>query len=152
MKRARPPATTAPEARPPEEKRAGGEPKIVLGTSGWSFKDWVGPFYPAGTERAHMLGYYLREFPAVEVNSTYYRIPHWRTFEAIAKKTPPGFEIVVKTHHDMTHLRSREPGLYQEFERSILPLREAGKLTGILAQFPYGFRRTPQNQIGRAHV
>lgn len=122
------------------------EPKIVLGTSGWSFKDWVGPFYPPGTERARMLDYYVREFPAVEVNSTYYRIPHWRTFEAIAKKTPPGFEIVVKAHHDMTHLRSRESDLYRDFDRSVRPLREAGKLTGILAQFPYGFRRTRENE------
>jgi uncharacterized protein YecE (DUF72 family) len=93
-----------------------------------------------------MLDFYVREFPAVEVNSTYYRIPHWRTFEAIAKKTPPDFQIVVKTHHDMTHLRSREPGLYLDFERSIRPLRDAGKLNGILAQFPYGFRRTPDNE------
>lgn len=138
-----PPAPAKPS---PEGKRAGDEPKIVLGTSGWSFKDWVGAFYPLGTERAHMLDYYVREFPAVEVNSTYYRIPHWRTFEAIAKKTPPRFEIVVKTHHDITHLRSREPQLYADFERSIRPLREAGKLTGILAQFPYGFRRTFENQ------
>lgn len=120
--------------------------KIVLGTSGWSFKDWVGPFYPPGIERADMLDYYVHEFPAVEVNSTYYRIPHWRTFEAIEKKTPPGFEFVVKTHHDITHLQSRDPQLYRDFERSIRPLREAGKLTGILAQFPYGFRRTPEHQ------
>jgi uncharacterized protein YecE (DUF72 family) len=132
--------------RTPEGNRAGDEPKIVLGTSGWSFKDWVGTFYPQGTERAHMLGHYVKEFPAVEVNSTYYRIPHWRTFEAIAKKTPPRFEIVVKTHHDITHRRSREPQLYSDFERSIRPLREAGKLTGILAQFPYGFRRTFENE------
>jgi len=132
--------------RMPEGKRAGDEPKIVLGTSGWSFKDWVGPFYPPGTGRSHMLDLYVREFSAVEVNSTYYRIPHWRTFEAIAKKTPPGFELVVKTHHDMTHLRSREPQLYADFERALEPLRAAGKLTGILAQFPYGFRRTRENE------
>jgi len=120
--------------------------KIVLGTSGWSFPDWVGPFYPPGTERGNMLDLYVREFPAVEVNSTYYRIPHWRTFEAIEKKTPPGFEFVVKTHHDVTHLQSRDPQLYRDFDRSIRPLREAGKLTGILAQFPYAFRRTPDNE------
>lgn len=130
----------------PEGNSAGGEPKIVLGTSGWSFRDWVGPFYAPGTRRADMLDLYVREFAAVEVNSTYYRIPHWRTFEAIAKKTPPRFELVVKAHHDMTHLRSRDPDLYREFERSIAPLRLAGKLTGILAQFPYGFRRTPDNE------
>ncbi len=130
----------------PAPPSAGEKPKIVLGTSGWSFKDWVGPFYPTGTDRAQMLDFYAREFLSVEVNSTYYRIPHPRTFEAIQKKTPPGFEFVVKTHHDMTHMQSRDPQLYRDFARSILPLREAGKLTGILAQFPYAFRRTPENQ------
>lgn len=141
----KPPDTPADRDRP-EEQRAETKPKIVLGTSGWSYKDWVGPFYPPGTGRSHMLDYYVREFPAVEVNSTYYRIPHWRTFEAIEKKTPPGFEFVVKTHHDVTHLRSRDPQLYRDFERSIRPLREAGKLDGILAQFPYAFRRTRENE------
>jgi len=119
---------------------------ILLGTSGWSYKDWVGPFYPHGTDRSHMLDYYVHQFPAVEVNSTYYRIPHPRTFEAIVRKAPPGFEFVVKTHHDVTHLQSRDPQLYRDFARSIEPLREAGKLTGILAQFPYAFRRTHENE------
>lgn len=141
----KPPDIPADRGRP-EEQHAGTKPKIVLGTSGWSFKDWVGRFYPQGIERAQMLDYYVHEFPAVEVNSTYYRIPHWRTFEAIEKKTPAGFEFVVKTHHDMTHLGSRDPQLYRDFERSIRPLFEAGKLEGILAQFPYGFRRTPANE------
>jgi uncharacterized protein YecE (DUF72 family) len=129
-------------------RRVGPKPPstILIGTSGWSFRDWIGPFYPPGTDRAQMLDYYARQFPAVEVNSTYYRIPHPRTFEAIQKKTPPGFEFVVKAHHDMTHMRSRDPQLYRDFARSILPLRESGKLTGILAQFPYAFRRTPENE------
>jgi uncharacterized protein YecE (DUF72 family) len=120
--------------------------KIVLGTSGWSFRDWIGPFYPHGTDRSHMLDLYAREFAAVEVNSTYYRIPHPRSFEAIEKKTPPGFEFVVKAHHDMTHLQTDDPEVYRDFTRAIRPLEEAGKLTGILAQFPYSFRRTPENE------
>ena len=119
--------------------------KILLGTSGWSFQDWIGRYYPPGTERSQMLDFYAREFPAVEVNSTYYRIPPARTFEAIQRKTPPGFEFVVKAHHDMTHLQARDPQLYHDFAESIRPLREAEKLSGILAQFPYAFRRSHQN-------
>jgi uncharacterized protein YecE (DUF72 family) len=122
------------------------KPSIVLGTSGWSFRDWIGPFYPLGTERTRMLDFYAHEFRAVEVNSTYYRIPHPRTFESIEKKTPPGFEFVVKTHHDMTHRQTHDPDIYRDFNRAILPLLETGKLTGILAQFPYAFRRTPENE------
>jgi uncharacterized protein YecE (DUF72 family) len=122
------------------------KPSIVLGTSGWSFRDWIGPFYPIGTERTRMLDFYAHEFHAVEVNSTYYRIPHPRSFEAIERKTPPGFEFVVKTHHDMTHRQTNDAEVYRDFTRAIRPLLETGKLTGILAQFPYAFRRTPDNE------
>ena len=119
---------------------------ILIGTSGYSFPDWVGPFYPSGTDRACMLDYYAREFPAVEVNATYYRIPPPSTLAAMERKTPPGFEFVVKAHHDMTHERSLDPDMFRAFHRAIEPVRAAGKLHGLLAQFPYAFRRTPENE------
>jgi len=119
---------------------------ILIGTSGYSFPDWVGPFYPPGTERGKMLDHYVRHFPTVEVNATYYRIPPPSTLHAMERKTPPGFEFVVKAHHDMTHERSLDPELYRSFERSVDPLLAAGKLSGILAQFPYAFRRTRENE------
>jgi uncharacterized protein YecE (DUF72 family) len=119
---------------------------ILIGTSGYSFPDWVGPFYPPGTARGKMLDHYVRHFPAVEVNSTYYRIPPPSTLHAMERKTPPEFEFVVKAHHDMTHKQSLEPDLYEAFARSVDPLQEAGKLSGVLAQFPYAFRRTRENE------
>ncbi|HEX7078638.1 MAG TPA: DUF72 domain-containing protein, partial [Candidatus Eisenbacteria bacterium] len=120
--------------------------KILVGTSGYSFPDWVGPFYPPGTDRPHMLDFYVRHFPAVEVNATYYRIPPPSTLQAMERKTPAGFEFVVKAHHDMTHERSLDADLYRSFARALDPLRAAGKLNGILAQFPYAFRRTRENE------
>ena len=71
---------------------------ILIGTSGYSFPDWVGNFYPLHIERSRMLDFYAKQFPAVEVNSTYYRIPPPSTMHAMERKTPPGFEFVVKTH------------------------------------------------------
>ena len=68
------------------------------------------------------------------------------TLQAMERKTPPRFEFVVKAHHDMTHERSLDPELYRSFERSVDPLLAAGKLSGILAQFPYAFRRTRENE------
>ncbi|HEU4725280.1 MAG TPA: DUF72 domain-containing protein [Candidatus Eisenbacteria bacterium] len=121
-------------------------PPILIGTSGYSFPDWVGLFYPAGIDRGKMLEFYSREFPAVEVNATYYRIPPPATLRAMERKTPPAFEFVVKTHHDMTHLRSLEPELYAAFARAVEPLLAAGKLQGLIAQFPYSFHRTPENE------
>jgi uncharacterized protein YecE (DUF72 family) len=119
---------------------------ILIGTSGYSFPDWVGPFYPPGTDRARMLDHYAREFPAVEVNATYYRIPPPSTLASMERKTPPGFEFVVKAHHDMTHERTLDPDMFRAFHRAIEPVRAAGKLHGLLAQFPYAFRRAPENE------
>ena len=119
---------------------------ILIGTSGYSFPDWVGPFYPAGTEKGKMLDFYVQQFPAVEVNATYYRIPPPSTLHAMERKTPEGFQFVVKAHHDMTHKQSLDAELYATFGRAVDPLRMAGKLNGVLAQFPYAFRRTKENQ------
>ena len=119
---------------------------ILIGTSGYSFLDWIGPFYPPGTEKSQMLQFYARHFPVVEVNATYYRIPPPSTLHAMERKTPDGFEFVVKTHHDMTHVQSLDSELYRVYARSLEPLRLSGKLNGLLAQFPYKFRRTTGNE------
>jgi len=119
---------------------------IVIGTSGYSFPDWVGNFYPLHIERSRMLDFYAKQFPAVEVNATYYRIPPPSTMHAMERKTPPGFEFVVKTHHDMTHKQSLDPELHDSFQRAIAPLEDAGKLSGLLAQFPQGFHRTREHE------
>ena len=64
-----------------------GAPEIVLGTSGFSFADWVGPFYPPGTKRGEMLALYAEKFVAVEINATYYRIPPPSTMESLVAGT-----------------------------------------------------------------
>ncbi len=120
--------------------------RVLVGTSGYSFADWVGPFYPAGTRPSDFLGYYARHFNSVEVNSTYYRIPHPRVLAMMERKTPPGFHFVVKLNHAMTHETSRAPVLYQDFLQVLEPLKAAGKYDGVLAQFPWAFRRTPESE------
>lgn len=120
--------------------------RILIGTSGYSFADWVGPFYPQGMRSGDFLAYYSGQFEAVEVNSTYYRIPHPRVLEQMERKTPPGFRFVVKLNQAMTHELSRDPALYREFLTVLEPLKRAGKYDGLLAQFPWGFKRTPDHQ------
>ena len=112
-----------------------------VGTSGWSFADWVGPFYPPGTKSGDFLGYYARHFGCVEVNATYYRVPTPRTMHLIEQKTPPGFHFIVKLHQSMTHQRTLEEPLVRSFLDCIQPLKDAGKYHGLLAQFPWAFRR-----------
>lgn len=126
--------------KPPEAPRE--ERPVLIGTSGYSFPDWVGPFYPAGTPSNRFLDYYAHHFDTVEVNSTYYRIPPPRTLEQMEKKTPDGFHFVVKLNKGMTHEDSRDPALYRDFKAVLEPLKAAGKYDGLLAQFPWGFRRT----------
>ena len=121
------------------------ERRILVGTSGYSFADWVGPFYPPGMRSGDFLAFYARHFDVVEVNSTYYRIPHPRVIEQMEKKTPAGFRFVVKLNQAMTHEGAREPALYHEFLAAIEPLKQAGKYDGLLAQFPWGFKRTPES-------
>jgi uncharacterized protein YecE (DUF72 family) len=115
---------------------------ILLGTSGYSFPDWVGPFYPSGLERSKMLDYYVRQFKTVEINSTYYRIPPPSTFAAMERKTPPDFEFVVKAHSEMTHKQTRDAEVYDAFQTALEPLRRAKKLSGVLAQFPQSFHHS----------
>ena len=119
---------------------------ILIGTSGFSFPDWVGPFYPPGIERSRMLDYYARQFTTVEVNATYYRIPPPSTMFAMERKTPAGFEFVVKANHEMTHSQSLDAELYRSFHRAIDPLRMAEKLSGVIAQFPYAFKRSESGE------
>lgn len=123
--------------------------KLRIGASGYSFDDWVGPFYPPGTPRSEFLKFYASRFPVVEINATYYRIPPPRTFQGMAQRTPAEFRFVVKANQDMTHHLSREASLYTGYLESIQPLREAGKFDGVLLQFPFGFRNEARN---RAHL
>ena len=118
---------------------------IYIGTSGFSYDDWKGYFYPQDTEKKEMLDYYSRRFPCVEVNSTYYAIPSPFTFTAMVRKTPPDFRFVVKAHKDMTHTDDPVAETFDAFRRAIEPLREQSKFGCVLAQFPWSFRNRPEN-------
>ena len=118
--------------------------RIRIGTSGYSFPDWVGPFYPPGTRSGDFLTWYARHFDIVEINSTYYGIPHPRVLEQMERKTPDHFRFIAKLHRSMTHEPRLVPSSVAEFRAALEPLRAARKLDGLLAQFPWAFRRTPQ--------
>ncbi len=118
---------------------------IIVGTSGYSFDDWVGSFYPRGIRKGDMLKEYTKHFRGVEVNSTYYRIPHPAVLRRMEEKTPSDFEFVIKANQEMTHNQSKDGALYRQFKDAIQPIIDAGKFGGIIAQFPWGFKRTREN-------
>ncbi len=113
---------------------------VRVGTSGYSFEDWRGRFYPTETGKGKMLDYYVRHFPTVEINSTYYRIPPPRVFENMVEKAPEGFDFMVKVPQSFTHHREHMNDDTGTFRKALAPLAESGKLAGCLAQFPYSFK------------
>lgn len=120
---------------------------IKIGTSGFSYKDWRGPFYPERLPDKEMLSFYLQHFSAVEINFTYYRLPGPKVMASMARQVEGRGEFAVKAFGGITHERKFPPDLaiLDGFLYSIRPLKEAGVLSCVLLQFPYAFKCTPQN-------
>jgi uncharacterized protein YecE (DUF72 family) len=78
--------------------------RLFAGASGFSYKPWKGPFYPADLPDAGMLGYYAARLPAVEINNTFYRMPKAKVLEDWAAQTPDGFRFVLKASRKITHI------------------------------------------------
>jgi uncharacterized protein YecE (DUF72 family) len=79
--------------------------QIHVGTQGWNYDAWVGPFYPVGTHQGDFLTIYARAFDTVEVDSTFYAIPPAKTVRGWADRTPKGFTFALKLPQEITHER-----------------------------------------------
>jgi len=79
--------------------------RVLIGTQGWNYAGWVGPFYPEGTRSADMLTRYAEAFPTVEVDSTFYAIPPAKSVRGWAERTPDDFVFSLKLPRDITHDR-----------------------------------------------
>ncbi|HET89818.1 MAG TPA: DUF72 domain-containing protein [Chloroflexi bacterium] len=121
----------------------------LIGTSGFSYKDWVGPVYPQGLAKSEWLSFYAQEFPTCELNFSYYRIPSGRTLEQMAAKVPEGFLFTVKAFKGITHEREEPEPQMEQFAAALTPLIEAKKFACLLAQFPYSFHA---NQANRDYI
>ena len=77
--------------------------RIRVGTSGWNYAEWKGPFYPADIKPAGMLPYYAARFVTVEVNATFYRMPTSKVVAGWAAAAPPEFTFVLKAPQRITH-------------------------------------------------
>jgi uncharacterized protein YecE (DUF72 family) len=113
---------------------------VRIGTSGWHYKSWVGPFYPQGLPPGDMLSFYSREFETVEINNSFYRLPADETLHHWAGATPPDFVFAFKGSSYLTHRRklidSAEP--LGRVVRAAAQLRP--KLGPILFQLPPRWR------------
>ena len=119
---------------------------ILIGTSGFSYKDWVGPVYPEGLPKQEWLAFYGSEFPTCELNFSYYRIPDAHTLDRMAAKVPEGFLFSVKAYRGITHEREEPEPQMAQFTAALAPLIDAEKFACVLAQFPYSFHANQTNR------
>lgn len=120
--------------------------KTLLGTSGWSYKEWIGPFYTKMDKS--MLRAYAKVFRTVEINSTFYRYPSKGTVMGWVKYSPEGFVYSAKLPKLITH--EKELDLHegveedlQKFIELIEPISLSGKLGCLLIQLPPKFGYNP---------
>jgi uncharacterized protein YecE (DUF72 family) len=76
---------------------------IHIGTSGYSYPEWRGSFYPADLPASRMLSYYAERFSTVEINNTFYRLPSEKLLAGWADQTPPSFMLTLKAPRRITH-------------------------------------------------
>jgi uncharacterized protein YecE (DUF72 family) len=79
--------------------------KVLAGTSGFSYKEWVGPFYPEKTAAKAMLAYYATRLPVVEINNTFYRMPNADAIGAWREQVPESFRFAIKAPRRITHVK-----------------------------------------------
>lgn len=120
--------------------------QIKIGTSGWTFSDWRGPFYPAEISDEKLLPFYAQRFPCTEVNFTYYKIPDPHVFEHWVEITPDNFEFTVKFNKATTHQHTNPIEAAEALNDAVAPLIESGKFSGYLGQFPYAFKNEEENR------
>jgi uncharacterized protein YecE (DUF72 family) len=115
---------------------------LYLGTQGFSFDDWVGPFYPEGTPKSGYLEAYARHFPTVEIDATFYGVPRDTTVQGWADRTPAKFLFSAKFPRLITHDKKldRARGDAEHFVNTMGILGE--KLAVLTLQFAYDF--TPE--------
>ncbi len=126
----------------PAQQTAAEHAKYVVGTSGYSFADWIGAFYPPGTRSKDMFDLYAARFQAVELNFTFYNARPRATLARMGAKAPEGFQFWVKVNRELTHKGNLAAGA--EFIDQVAPMQEAGRLAGLLLQFPQSFHRTAE--------
>jgi uncharacterized protein YecE (DUF72 family) len=118
---------------------AGQRGALYLGTQGFAFDDWVGPFYVPGTPKASYLETYASHFPTVEIDSTFYAIPRASVVEGWRRRTPDGFRFAAKFPKTITH-DMKLKGALPEAQRFVDTMTLLGDKLGVLTlQFAYDF-------------
>ena len=110
--------------------------QILIGTSGWHYAHWKGPFYPAKIASGEMFAFYCERFATVELNNSFYRLPSNETFRCWKKQAPSGFLFAVKASRFITHMKKlKDPE--QSLTRFLSAATGLGRKLGpVLFQMP----------------
>ena len=115
--------------------------RIRIGTSGFSYKEWKGPFYPEKIKNDAMLAYYGKQFDTVEINNTFHRMPRVELLETWAGKVPEDFSFVLKAPRRISHKKGFE-GVAEPLEMFAANAGTLGARLGpALFQFPPWFKK-----------
>src|SRR3712207_4712205 len=114
---------------------------VLIGTSGWQYKDWREAFYPRSIKQVEWLQHYAARFSTVEINASFYRLPSRERFGTWAANTPGDFVLCPKTSRYLTHIKrlsdAEEP--VERFLEAALGL--GNKVGPALIQLPPKFGR-----------
>ena len=130
---------------------------IRVGPAGWSYEDWKGIFYPPSMPKSlHPLTFLASFFDTVEINTTFYHPPTPAACAAWARHVSDNehFRFTAKLWERFTHHRET-PFTQADIDRvkkGLYPLVESGRFGALLIQFPWSFKRTPENRTWLAHV
>ncbi len=123
--------------------------KTLVGTSGYSYPDWVGNFYPVDLPRDRWLDHYGETFGFCELNFSFYRMPTARQLERYAATD---LRVAIKAHQQLTHQREDAENPARAMQEAMQPLLEQGNLAAVLLQFPFSFHYTAENRRWLARV
>lgn len=119
---------------------------VRIGTQGWNYPAWVGPFYPPGTRRTGMLELYARAFDTVEVDATFYGIPPEKVVDGWRERVPEGFLFSLKVPQEITHAR-RLTDVAEPLARFLERVDRLGdRLGALLVQLSPDFAPTAVNR------
>jgi len=121
----------------------------MVGTCGFSYDEWRGPFYPSHLGRESMLDYYADRFQALEIDSTYYRVPGVASARSMVRTARGRLRFLIKAPGAVTHEGRTDADATTPFLRFLEPFVDAEVLAGVLLQFPQSFR---PDASGWAHV
>jgi len=116
-------------------------PKIWIGTSGFSYPEWKGSFYPEDLPPKKYLSFYATHFPTTEINNSFYRTPNEKTIAGWYNEVPSDFSFTLKLNQKITHIKRLNNAAEEMdyFLKIASGLKE--KLGTILVQLPPYFRK-----------